>query len=863
MSELSELMRSYGVTSMEVPTYQGVAKPTEPTDKTSTTYDADKTAYDASLANYNADLDKFKQYKSDFQNRIDTTPQYLDSQFLTMGKPIPSKLPPSVEKDGKSIRWFDEPATTASSTSQKGPTQEAIDALKAVSGKYDASEADVKGLMTKYGMTNKDVYNITGNYYGANMQAPIYSNTVVTPTTNQTASIKDLFTKYLRRDATPADIDYWTRSIRSGKSNDEIAAALDAQYKKDHPETPTTPVTTTPVTTTPDTSLTDLAAKYDPTIKDAFTKSLHRDASAGDLAYWEDQMKNNSGVTSDWLNKQFADQYAAQQPAVATVPEVIDYGHARGGLIKNYAFGGLNELTDKYDVSEPANPADLPTVMPQAPAAPQAPAVTPQAPAAPSMGTYSLSPSDVLTTGTEPGNARGGLIKNYARGGLNDLTDKYDVSEPANPTDLPTIDLPIQLAQNTAAPSMNDAGMNPPAAPVIAPEAPAAVGAPVENRPAAIVVPQSPSQRLEELFSKYAGSGSGYKEDIKTASAKAKAETEAFQKRIADAMKGDEETMPSKSEMYFRLAAALASPTKTRNGFMENVGMAAKEMADYQKSVTEAKRANRDKNLQLGLKGQELSMQAAKEELATLRGLDTQEAQDRRAILKAQIEHEMKSGEPESVEGKRARDEGFKPGTPEYYARVKELTALSPQNAEELRKISEARLALAQEDALRKIELDKRKEAELTPLEGKLLVGTEDSVTTKTKAIVQLKEALSLSRNAFTAAPLDKVQRLSEEALNSDSKRVQDTRAMENLLKLEALTKLKSTFPGAISDKESAIMLQLQGIDAKSVAERNKIIVNAIEELEKGIGTDKQRLDKIRNRHYKDRVSEKDGQLIF
>ena len=458
----------------------------------------------------------------------------------------------------------------------------------------------------------------------------------------------------------------------------------------------------------------------------------------------------------------------------------------------------------------------------------------------------------------------GGRVMNYARGGVSDLADKYDVSEPANPTDLPVV-----LAQNTAAPTMNDAGANPPATPsppsmggyTFGNVGGAGITAAVPAAPAAPAA--SPSQRFEDLVSKYAGTGDKYKEDIKAASAKAKAETEAFQKRIADAMKGNEDTMPSKAEMYFRLAAALGAPTKTKSGFMENVAGAAGAMADYQKSVTEAKRANQAQNLQLGLKGQELSMQAAKEELAMLRGLDTQEAQDRRAILKAQIEHEMKSGEPESTEGKRARDEGFKPGTPEYYARVKELTALSPQNAEELRKISEARLALAQEDALRKIELDKRKEAELTPLEGKLLVGTEDSVATKQKAIAELKQALSLSRNSYTGSIADKLQREKEKALNPESKKVQDTSVMENLLQLKALSALKTTFPGAISDKESAIMLKLQGMDAKSVDERNRIIVNGIEELEKGIQTDKQRLDKIRTRHYKDRVSEKDGQLIF
>jgi hypothetical protein len=287
---------------------------------------------------------------------------------------------------------------------------------------------------------------------------------------------------------------------------------------------------------------------------------------------------------------------------------------------------------------------------------------------------------------------------------------------------------------------------------------------------------------------------------------------------------------------------------------MENVAGAAGAMADYQKSVTEAKRANQAQNLQLGLKGQELSMQAAKEELAMLRGLDTQEAQDRRAILKAQIEHEMKSGEPESTEGKRARDEGFKPGTPEYYARVKELTAQAPdrQALDQARKIEELNLKVKEQE--RKEQQDKEKNRTLPPKIVELKSEAEKRVDAADAMEGKFARAWDLSDpekdQVFSGSTADKAQRKFLELTNSKHPKVVNTDELEQLLGQNAVDQLKAAFGGNPSNKEGEIIRDLQGIGAKSLEGRRVIIENAVNALRERREKEKERLKHINTGDY-------------
>ena len=464
--------------------------------------------------------------------------------------------------------------------------------------------------------------------------------------------------------------------------------------------------------------------------------------------------------------------------------------------------------------------------------------------------------------------ARGGYIKNYSRGGPEDrgltaLAAGYnvpDITQEANPESLPMV-----MAQNTSGPTANDAGPNPASAafpPSMGGYSFGNVGnagitaaAPAAEAPPASAPAMPSDNSLKDLFDKY-NTGNNYSGDIKAASERAKAETAAFRDTLAKAMKGGEDNMPSKAEMYFRLAAALGAPTKTKNGFMENVAGAAGAMADYQKSVTEAKRANNAQNLQLALKGQELGMQTAKEELATLRNLQGEENKDKRLLATEMIKEHIRSGEPQSAAGKQAKDEGLKPGTPEYQKRVDEIFAkgVEAKTAE-----IAAKLNTLETNQIR-TDLAKRKQEEneksLTGPELKLKTDTEDNIAQATQAMQDLKKAYALNPNTFDTSLPDIAQRKILENTQSNNQKVVDTREMENLLAKGAVNKLRAAFGGNPTEGERAILLDLEGIGAKSKEERKRIMLSAFQALETSMDRHKKRLEDIKSGKYREKSTE-------
>ena len=102
--ELNRIMKQYGVGTPGRINYSGAAAPAIPVepkappvgsdDATSglypgaqTKYQADLAAYPELLAKYNADKDTYENYTRDYQNRLQNTPMYLQSQFDTSAQP--------------------------------------------------------------------------------------------------------------------------------------------------------------------------------------------------------------------------------------------------------------------------------------------------------------------------------------------------------------------------------------------------------------------------------------------------------------------------------------------------------------------------------------------------------------------------------------------------------------------------------------------------------------------------------------------------------------------------------------------------------------------------------------------------------
>jgi hypothetical protein len=429
--------------------------------------------------------------------------------------------------------------------------------------------------------------------------------------------------------------------------------------------------------------------------------------------------------------------------------------------------------------------------------------------------------------------AKGGAVRRkFKTGGLNDLTDKYELSadEAALPT--PAVSADPLMAQKPAP------------APVTGAQAPAA-GAPA-GMPAG----------LGQMLARYQGGpeGSMYGTELKAARTAASAESEKFAKMIEGAMTQGGESAPSKAEMYFRLAAAFGTPTRT-GSFGESLGAAGKAMGEYQKDVRDAEKASRNSKLQLALKGQELRMTGAKDDLNTLRTLAGEEMKDKRAVATKLLEQYIKSGEPESAAGKQAKDEGLRPGTPEYQTRVKKIaennveTQMSRVNATLANmSVAQANLALAQQ----KFGFQQDQASKLTGPELKIKSETEDSLNSLKGSMGILKRAFDLNKNSMGGSLVDKGTRLALEASGSKDPVLVNTQELENLLTDQMISSAAEKMKGVLSDSDIKLLSMVSGAKSKNQEERRRIMLNAYGALQRGFEKQQKRLNEINQGLYRE-----------
>jgi hypothetical protein len=165
-------------------------------------------------------------------------------------------------------------------------------------------------------------------------------------------------------------------------------------------------------------------------------------------------------------------------------------------------------------------------------------------------------------------------------------------------------------------------------------------------------------------------------------------------KTIQDQLGKSEENPPSKAEMYFRLAAAFLSPTKTgRGAFGESVALASRELADFEKSTTDDKRASAAKKLQMLLETNKITLQAATEGLADLQNKDTQDNANRKAFGSKIFDDERERKKPITDAEKRAISLGYERGSPEYTKYIAEQEAARIQKETAGARAAEAALA--------------------------------------------------------------------------------------------------------------------------------------------------------------------------
>jgi hypothetical protein len=361
------------------------------------------------------------------------------------------------------------------------------------------------------------------------------------------------------------------------------------------------------------------------------------------------------------------------------------------------------------------------------------------------------------------------------------------------------------------------------------------------------------NQALMAMLGKYFPQGDDYGKELTTARATMTKESDAFNKLLQDAIKQPQESGPSKAEMYFRLAAAFGAPTKTGN-FMESLGKAGEAAAVMNKEQRESATAERARKLQLGLEAQKLRMTGAKEDLTTLRQLASEGMKDKRAVATELIKEYVKSGQPESAAGKQAKDEGLVPGTAEYQARVAKIAENNV--SQQLDKINAtlANVTVAQANqalAQQKFNFQEQQATKLTPAEVKMKSEAEDALTGLDSSIASLKKAYKLNPNTFDASWMSSAQRKLLEETGSKDPKVQNTREMENLLSSGAVEKLKASFGGNPTEGERDILLSLEGLGAKSIEERAKIMKNTYTKLKAVRAARQKRLNEISSGLYR------------
>ena len=335
---------------------------------------------------------------------------------------------------------------------------------------------------------------------------------------------------------------------------------------------------------------------------------------------------------------------------------------------------------------------------------------------------------------------------------------------------------------------------------------------------------------LMSLLTKYS-TGDDYSKELAAARDERKASQLSFDTALGKMMEGAD-AGPSKSEMYFRLAAAFANPGKT-GSFMEGMGRAAGTLAEVGGERRAAETAKRKLGTEVALKRQELALESAKDQERTLLGLQSESNKERRAFIAATVKEYIDSGKPASEAGRIAKDMGFKVGTQEYQAEVdKQATMLIEKQMSAIK----AQL-LSGNVALAGLGLQQQKFAhettQLEPGELKIVMDNETGKQAAQTTIKNIDAALKYVDQAFTGTRTDKATFKTLRETRPDDPRVFATEQLENLLGANVLSSLKTTFGGAgITDSERRSLADLQGLGSATAAGRRQILMTARKALE-------------------------------
>jgi hypothetical protein len=271
----------------------------------------------------------------------------------------------------------------------------------------------------------------------------------------------------------------------------------------------------------------------------------------------------------------------------------------------------------------------------------------------------------------------------------------------------------------------------------------------------------------------------------------------------------EEAKPPSKAEMYFRLAAAFATPTKTGD-FGESLGLAAQQMAEYKGEQREAQKAAQQQR-------RDLAVELAK--------LDYETAQ-------SAYEKSVAAQNPQSEIGRRCKD-FYGVGTADYAACMQREKELSDERAAAAAELSAGKLELDEKRADLAAQVQETKAGTLTAPEIALKTATETELRAANEALILFGNILENAEIAYTKSLPDQKDRLFAELTNPNDERVIATRTMEREVRTNLLGSLKAMFGTNPTDGDRVAAEATQGLDAISVEERKNAFESAFAKMQR------------------------------
>ena len=380
--ELNRIMKQYGVSTPGMASYTGTAAPSMPTAPTgerpageddaakanqamydkqladANAYKADPTAFNEQLRKYGLDQKSYDAYKTNYQNRLQNTPMYSDSQFQKdqpnmswqTGQSAPSgnTLTPEIATSlmqrsmttGTPTSEFDRyggyktvrALYDAGGGSYEKPTQSSaytvadlykmylgrdpeagIVGTAAASTRPNFIQEAQRELSTKPTFGNQNLMNATGSYYGNQLKNPTYGAVPVSMINYTPQDKSDYYLQQRNLGYTDADLRDATTSTFGKPTEDSWAQLTSRAYPQ-----------------------------YNQNIVDAY-KNIGRSWEAGTIDtpgynYWMNQLSSGAFDPKN-LNSTFA-KIAADEAAV-----------------KKAMGGSVHDLTAKYALGGSVTPA--------------------------------------------------------------------------------------------------------------------------------------------------------------------------------------------------------------------------------------------------------------------------------------------------------------------------------------------------------------------------------------------------------------------------------------------------------------------------------------------------------------------------